>query len=132
MSEFLTKKEKEFADEYLETRNGTKAALKAYDTNSENMAAVLASRTIRKDKVRAYLEEKAEIASQVIFELATTSQQDNVRLGAAKDILDRAGHKPKDEVDVTTQGESLNRITDEQAERILSRRIKRIQESSTE
>lgn len=132
MSEFLTKKEKEFADEYLETGNGTKAALKAYDTNSENMAAVLASRTIRKDKVRAYLEEKAEIASQVIFELATTSQQDNVRLGAAKDILDRAGHKPKDEVDVTTQGESLNRITDEQAERILSRRIKRIQESSTE
>ena len=66
----LTKKQKEFADEYLETGNGTQAALKAYDASNENSAAVEANRTLRKAKIQKYLEDKAEKAALRVEELS--------------------------------------------------------------
>jgi phage terminase small subunit len=92
----LTKKQKKFADEYLETGNGTRAALKAYDTMSENTAGMIASENIRKPKIAEYLESKAERAAERIFELLNQEENLNVALGAGKDILDRAGFKPVD------------------------------------
>jgi phage terminase small subunit len=100
--EGLTKKQKEFADEYLATGNGTKAALKAYDTEDENTAAHIASDNIRKAKIIEYFQSKAEVASHNIYKLANEANNENVKLNANKDILDRAGFKPteKAEVDV--------------------------------
>lgn len=106
----LTKKQKEFADEYLETGNGTKAALKAYDTKKEETAAVIASENLRKPKVQAYLEDKAERAAEVIFELLENAQNETVKLNAGKDILDRAGHKPTEKIDHTSNGEQITAI----------------------
>jgi phage terminase small subunit len=113
----LTKKQKEFADEYLETGNGTQAALKAYDTTSENMAAVIASGNIRKDKIKEYLESKAERAAEVIFELLENAQNETVKLNAGKDILDRAGHKPIDRKDITSDGKPIINISKEIADK---------------
>lgn len=96
MSRQLTKKERGFANSYLDTNNGTAAALANYDTTDENTAAVIASRTLRKAKVQDYLQDKAEHAAAIVYEIATGGENDNVKLGAAKDILDRAGHKPTD------------------------------------
>lgn len=90
----LTKKQKEFADEYLETGNGTKAALKAYNTEDYSTAGAISSQNLKKLKVREYLEEKSERAAEVIFELLENAQNETVKLNAGKDILDRAGHKP--------------------------------------
>ncbi len=90
----LTKKQKEFADEYLETGNGTQAALKAYDASNENSASVEASRTLRKAKVQKYLEDKAEKAALRVEELSNQNENLSVALNASKDILDRAGYKP--------------------------------------
>lgn len=94
MAENLTKKQEGFAKDYLETGNGTQAALNNYDTEDENSAAAMASKLLRKDKIRAYLEEKSETAASMIFQLATSAENESVRLNASKDILDRGGFKP--------------------------------------
>jgi phage terminase small subunit len=106
----LTKKQKKFADEYIETGNGKKSALIAYDTNSDSVAEVIASQNLRKLKIQEYLESKAEIASSRIVELMKQDDNLGVALNSAKDILDRAGFKPVDKKDLTTNGESLNKI----------------------
>lgn len=89
----LTKKEKGFADAYIETGNGVQSALQNYNTDSYGTAAVIAHENLSKPKVKAYLESKAERAAEIIFELAESSEVDSVKLNASKDILDRAGFK---------------------------------------
>lgn len=62
----------------------------------------------RKDVFRAKMEEEnrkrykdsAIKARQEVESLAFKSKNDYVRLNACKDILDRAGYKPKEEVDL--------------------------------
>ena len=51
MTERLTKKEKTFVKEYVKTGNGTQSALKAYDTDSENVAANIACTNLMKPKI---------------------------------------------------------------------------------
>ncbi|MBR0403098.1 terminase small subunit [Candidatus Saccharibacteria bacterium] len=61
----LTIKERKFLTEYVDNGgNGTQAALKAYDTNSANDAAVIASKVIKKPSVAEAL--KMELARQGI------------------------------------------------------------------
>ncbi len=90
----LTKKERGFIKDYLDSGNGTQAALKNYDTTKEIVAANIASENLRKPKVRAMIEEAAEGASIRIVEMSKTAENETVRLNANKDILDRAGYKP--------------------------------------
>ena len=99
---------KEFAKEYLETGNGTQSVL-AVDPNitDPDSAAVKASRLLRNDKVEAYLENIAEKAATRVEELMEQSENLTVALGASKDILDRAGYKPVNTTDITTQGEKI-------------------------
>lgn len=94
MTERLTKKEKGFADDLLETGNGTQAALNNYNTTDTNTAAVIASENIRKPKIREYLESKSSDAASQIYILSQSAENEAVRLNASKDILDRAGFKP--------------------------------------
>ncbi len=51
MATELTKKEKGFVKDYLETGNGTHSALNNYDTDDINTAASIASENLRKAKV---------------------------------------------------------------------------------
>lgn len=52
MATELTKKEKGFIKDYLETGNGTEAALKNYDTEDKNIAASIASQNLTKLKIQ--------------------------------------------------------------------------------
>ncbi len=99
MATKLTKKEKGFADDYLETGNGTKSALKNYNTVSENTASSIAHQNLRKRKIQDYLEDKAEICAGNIFNLANRAENESVKLNANKDVLDRAGFKPIDKTE---------------------------------
>ena len=90
----LTKKQKGFADDYLDTGNGTQSALKNYDTESSKTASVIAAENLVKPNVIAYLEENADGAASRIVELSKSADMETVRLNANKDILDRAGYKP--------------------------------------
>lgn len=121
MSNKITKKQKDFADEYLETGNATKSALKAYDTEDENTASSIGSNNTRKHNIIEYLEEQSEGAANRIIELSKTAKNENVKLNSNKDILDRAGYKPKEKVehsgqltikDVLNYGKSNNTPTE--------------------
>jgi phage terminase small subunit len=110
--EELTDKQKKFVEAYFEFSKGTHAAVVAgYAVNS---AHVEASRLLKNDKIREYLEElqkerreliqnrlagMAEKAAEMLFELAMNAESENVRVNALKDILDRAGYKPTDKVE---------------------------------
>lgn len=94
MARNLTKKQKGFVKDYLETGNGTQSVLKNYDTKDTATAAVMATENLSKPNVREYLESKAEKAAEMIFILSQTADNEGVKLGASKDILDRSGFKP--------------------------------------
>lgn len=109
----LSVKQRKWADKRLETGNGTQAALEVYDTEDYNTAAVISSENIKKPNVKAYLESKAERAAEIVFDIAENGENDNVRLGASKDILDRAGFKQAEKhinIDLELSQEERNKI----------------------
>lgn len=86
----LTPKQKGFVKDYLETKNGTEAAMKNYETDRVT-AASIAWENLRKPQIIQALQEASSIAKDSIIELALGAKNENVRLQASKDILDRAG-----------------------------------------
>ncbi len=60
MANELTKKEKGFVQDIVRLGNGTQAALNNYDTTDENVAAVIASKNIRKVKIQKAIESIAK------------------------------------------------------------------------
>ena len=104
----LTMKQEKFANAYLETGNATEAVRRAgYDVGSDNMASVIGSKNIRNDKVMDFLRSKAEECANNIYILAQSAENENVRLSANKDIMDRSGFKPTDKIDMTTGGDKI-------------------------
>mgnify|MGYP001573655467 CR=1 FL=1 len=130
----LTKKEKGFADSYLETGNGTLAALENYDTALENTAAVIATRTLRKAKVQEYLEKHAPAASSRIVKISKIIHGNTaVALAANRDIMDRAGFKPIERsesksirlnVEAKIENEELEALRQEYEEKLKSKLLK--------
>lgn len=97
MARKLTKKQKGFIKDYLDTGNGTESALKNYDIQAkdpEKSASVIASNLLGKISIREKLESHAESAESKVFELSQNAKSEMVSLVASKDILDRAGYKP--------------------------------------
>lgn len=90
----ITKKQKAWADKYLETGNKTQSALEVYDTESYGTAAVIGVENINKPKVREYLEENASAVAQNMMRLALNAEREADQISAGKDVLDRAGFKP--------------------------------------
>lgn len=130
----LTKKEKGFADSFLETGNGTRAALENYDTALDNTAAVIATRTLRKAKVQEYLEKHAVGASSRIVKMSKTAKVEAVKLNANKDIMDRAGFKPIEKsenksvrmnIEVKIDNEELEKLREEYEEKLKIKLLKR-------
>jgi phage terminase small subunit len=116
-AEQLSAKELVFVTEYLRSKNGRHAAIAA--GYSERSADQQASRMLKKDKVRSYLNrtevkierdlremfaDSAVKAYKVLEEIMTNpGAMDKDRLVAARDLLDRAGYKPVEKIsaDVT-------------------------------
>ncbi len=90
----LTKKQKGFADAYLETGIGVQSALKNYDTKDYDTANAIAVENLQKPSVQQYLEAHAHSAAIRVKQLSSQKKNLGVALGASKDILDRAGYKP--------------------------------------
>lgn len=113
MSRKLTKKQKGFARDYIETGNATLAVKQNYDVapNNDNSAAVIGSELLRVPKVQAYIESRAEKAAEIVFEIAQNGDNDNVRLNASKDILDRSGLKPTEKsINVNVNAEEMTKL----------------------
>ena len=103
----LTKKQKEFADEYLDTGNGTQSALKTYDTVDYDTANQIAIENLQKPTIIQYLQENASAVSANMVRLALNAESEQVQVSAGKDVLDRAGFKPVDKTDITSKGEQI-------------------------
>lgn len=128
MSRLLTKKQKAFADELLETGNGTESALKTYDTELETTAASIASENIRKPKIIEYMQQKSPAAASMIFKLSQGAKNENVKLQASKDILDRSGFKALDPIAPIFNQFNFNNLNDDELKRAIDERIARIGE----
>lgn len=89
----LTKKQKGFADDYLDSGNGSQSAKKNYNITTDGSARAVASRTLTKANVQEYLASKADDAASMVYFLSQKSKQDFIKLNASKDILDRAGFR---------------------------------------
>ena len=92
MARVATKKQRKFAKEYVESGNGTQAALKAYDTESKDTAKSIASENLTKPNVRELIDGYAAKAIKGIQTLAETAENESVRLKANIDQADRAGY----------------------------------------
>jgi len=120
MKERLTKKEKGFADDYLETGEQTKAILDNYDIGSKGgktteeakkrTASSMANENLKKLDIQKYLKEHAGGAITRIEKLSKTAKNETVKLNANKDILDRAGFKPTEKKDITSGGDKIQSI----------------------
>lgn len=51
----LTLKQRLFAEEFLRTKNATKAVLKVYNVKNKNVAAVIGSENLRKPNIKQYI-----------------------------------------------------------------------------
>jgi phage terminase small subunit len=98
MSRTITKKQKKFADKYLDSGNGAVSALHSYNTQDYNTAAVIANENLKKPNVIEYLKSQAQAAAERVIVLAESAENETVRLNANKDILDRSGYKAVDKV----------------------------------
>ena len=100
MSVELTKKQKDFADNYIDTGNAAKSVRKAgYNITSEESARSIGSQNLTKLNVREYIEENAGGAAARIVQISIKAKNEAVKLSANKDILDRGGYKPVEQTE---------------------------------
>ncbi len=114
-----TKKQKGFVKDYLETGNGVRAALKNYDTTDYGTANSIAVENLQKPIIQTLLDTHAEKALLNIINLGENAESEQVRLGANKDVLDRAGYQAVQK----TENKNLNinfdgELTQEEIEKI--------------
>lgn len=107
----LSPKQLIFVQEYMRSGNATAAAIAA--GYSEKTAYSAGPRMLKNVGIQQYLNKKeanvdrdlremfvgeAVEAYKVLKTLMLTAENENVKLGAAKDFLDRAGYKPVEKV----------------------------------
>ena len=98
-----TKKQREFIEEYIRTGNWTQAALKAYNTNDNLVAANIANENLNKPYIEAEVSKRLQDAKDMIYKLSQGSEKDEVKLRASQDIVDRVEGKATQKIE--TSGE---------------------------
>ena len=120
MARELTKKQKAFADNYIESGNRTDAVFKAkYKVKNNHSARSIGSENLTKLDIRAYIEKQAPGAMSRIVEISIKAKNEAVKLNANKDIVDRAGFKPVEKHEISgrigseeLEKEEVNRLMD--------------------
>ena len=113
----LTPKQKVFVEEYVKTKNATKAAQKAYDTEDYGTARSIGSENLTKPNIRTITEQLFSIdkTAQVVdnlHRLAISAEEEDNQIKATKEYLDRA--LPKTDTPATVQ---FNNIRIQQLEK---------------
>jgi len=116
LSHIRSRKKIAFIDEYVTHGNAVRAAREAgYDKGDEkrlrNMAKTLKYNL--KSEIEGLFRERLENggpkAYQVMEDLLS-SESDTVRFNAAKDLMDRAGHKPIERIEHTHEHRSIQEM----------------------
>ena len=99
----MSPKQIKFVEAYLKDGNATQAVIDAgYNVKSRDVAKTQGSVLLKNEKVWALIENSAETAQSNMLKLANGAKNESVRLGANKDILDRAGFSPVQKTQTTT------------------------------
>ena len=116
----LTEKQSAFVKEYALTGNATRAAVKA---GYSEKTAHAKGHTLRhqlqlqiEDETRRLMQQAVPGALAQIVDLAASATSEQVRLQAAKDILDRSGLKPTERVENITIEKSTDELRRELAQ----------------
>ena len=72
----LTKKQQDFADEYVKTGNGRQSALKAYNTEDGNTAGAIASENLTKPNIKKEIEDQTEKIKAHLTNLAFSAEKE--------------------------------------------------------
>jgi phage terminase small subunit len=115
----MTDKQDKFIEEYVRTGNATQSAIYAgYAEKNANVQGHQLKKKFRteiEDATYKSLQDKIPQALSWVTNLAQNAESESVRLGAIKDILDRAGLKPVEKIETTT----IESMSDEEIQREL-------------
>lgn len=113
----MTDKQDKFIEEYIRTGNATKSAVYAgYSEKSATAQGHQLKNRLRneiEDATYKALQDKIPQALSWVTDLAQNAESESVRLGAIKDILDRAGMKPVEKIETT----NIDAMSDEEIQR---------------
>lgn len=113
----MTDKQDKFIEEYVRTGNATQSAIYAgYSQKSAKVQGHQLKTRLRneiEDATYKALQDKIPQALTWVTDLAEKAESESVRLGAIKDILDRAGMKPVEKIETT----NIDSMSDEEIQR---------------
>ena len=102
----MTEKQDKFIESYVLTGNATRSAIAAgYSEKTAKVKGYQLKNQLHNEilkEVQKAILDKIPASLKWLSDLAEGAESESVRLGAIKDILDRAGLKPVDKVETTT------------------------------
>src|SRR3990167_5015195 len=115
MATKLTKKQKGFVKDYIDTGNGSLAVKKNYDVSTDLTARTMASENLTKPNIKEALESHAGDAESRIYHLSQKAKSEMLSYVASKDIMDRAGYKPVEKsqslnLDIKTEVKDISEL----------------------
>ena len=120
----MTERQDKFIEHYSLTGNATDSAIKAgYSEKTAKQKGYELKNLLREqinDQTQKVLADKIPSSLHFLSELAEKAESESVRLGAIKDLLDRAGLKPVERIEQTT----VEKMSDEEIQRELDSLLK--------
>ena len=98
----LTIKQEKFVNEVVKTGNATEAASKVYKTKNKVVAGAIWYENLNKPQIKAEIEDRLQVAKNIIYGLAVWAEKEETRLRAAQDIIDRGEWKATQVIKQTT------------------------------
>ena len=115
----VTERQEKFIEYYSLTGNAAKAAVEAgYSEKTAKQKGYELKNLLREeinDQTQKVLADKVPVTLNILSKLAEEAESESVRLGAVKDILDRAGLKPVERIEQT----NIERMSNEEIQREL-------------
>jgi phage terminase small subunit len=120
----MTERQEKFVEYYSLTGNAAKSAVEAgYSQKTAKQKGYELKKLLSNEiheQTQKILQDKIPASIHWLTELAQTAESESVRLGAIKDLLDRAGLKPVERIEQT----NVERMSDEEIQRELNALIK--------
>ena len=115
----MTERQDRFIEHYSLTGNATQSAIEAgYSEKTAKQKGYELKKNLRheiNEQTQKVLADKIPASLNVLSKLAEGAESESVRLGAVKDILDRAGLKPVERIEQT----NIERMSNEEIQREL-------------
>ena len=120
----MTERQDKFIEHYSVTGNATQSAIHAGYSEKTAKQKGYELKNILRDKIndqtQRVLADKIPSSLHFLSELAEKAESESVRLGAIKDLLDRAGLKPVERIEQT----NIEKMSNEEIQRELDALIK--------